>query len=210
MDLTFNAHLKGHSVCALAVIERNENDAENKKWKTCFGFDGHVYELSSIASLIYLSTSTEWEAADISKKCLKEVTVTEFRFMPDIMCQYEFRLAELDLNLVKDLLLPSSQLTAGINEHDYTEELTLVKWEATYVKECVESLALNRKVVLISLVNKYVWMVSFSDSISNSCTNPSPTDIGWRSQQVFLQAYKLARPSRRKAKDTEKKVKVVG
>ncbi|KAL0589425.1 hypothetical protein ABG067_002329 [Albugo candida] len=110
MDSTFNAHPEGHSVCALAVIERIEKKAENEQWQTCFKSHGSVYKLSSIASLVYLPKSVKQKALTILEKCLKTVTVTEFRFMSDFMCQYEVRLAEMDLNLAatKEVLLPSS------------------------------------------------------------------------------------------------------
>lgn len=115
--------------------------------------------------------------------------------MPDFMCQYESRLAELNLNmpamegthnLPNSDPTPSASTTSGL---DSAEVLGIVRWEANNAEECLRYLTLIRKVVLISLINGYVWMVKSTESvpIPRFCTELYIADRTYVYHRIFRQ-----------------------
>lgn len=139
--------------------------------RRCLHKFGKILKLSPITVLLSLLNIPHEDSLVSLRKCTFMRVCTELTFMPDFMCQYESRLVELNLNmpamegthyLPSSDLTPSASTTSGL---DSAEVLGIVRWEANNAEECLRYLTLIRKVVLISLMNRYVWMVKSTESV---------------------------------------------
>lgn len=141
------------------------------KCQRCLQKFGKILKLSPVTVLVSLPIIPYKDSLVSLRRCTFMRSCIELTFMPDFMCQYESRLAELNLNmpamegthnLPNSDPTPSASTTSGL---DSAEVLGIVRWEANNAEECLRYLTLIRKVVLISLINGYVWIVKSTESV---------------------------------------------
>ena len=122
------------------------------------------WKISQLTYLILLQTDPA--AADKLKCFFETPACKDVQLMPDLMCHYKRGGIKTDFDLNQDLEgdRPGSSV-GGTSEPNlmYFAKVMVVKWDAAGTEkafyECFICLTRKRKVVLISVIKQYVWMV---------------------------------------------------
>ena len=155
----------------------------NTECHSCFQKFGDVRELSLVSLLVSLPESPGEEKLAAMRQCMmtegKSISTAciQMTFMPDVMRNFELglpspiRTFEDKKSMSLGDLIQSALATNEVNDDKL---LILIRWIAKNEKECVLSLTSNYRVVLISMVNQYMWMIRptgivRADAIISSC-----------------------------------------
>lgn len=137
---------------------------EDYKCRACFP-DSAIHELSSLAFLLSLSEDTN-SAFDL--KCLFSVEsrCMAVHVMPYLICSHELNRIKINTDL--NLRLHGDDASSSVSATSHVEaKVTLYNWtdeennDKDNLIECFQCLTRKRSVVVLSVLNQYLWMVEY-------------------------------------------------